>query len=76
MRIAKALEYGASRVQYWQEDVTHIIVDKDIQYKDVLSFLKIPSIPVNVLLQQRFVVFTDFFRRMPQLSMSCTPQSV
>lgn len=49
MRIAKALEYGASWVKFWREDISHIIVDKDIQYKDVLSFLKISSLPVSVL---------------------------
>lgn len=48
MRINKAREYGALWVQSWREDVTHVIVDKDIQYKDVLAFLKITSLPVNL----------------------------
>ncbi|MCJ1365520.1 hypothetical protein MMC16_004643 [Acarospora aff. strigata] len=48
MRINKALEYGASWIQTWREGITHVIVDKNIKYKDVLSFLKITSLPANV----------------------------
>ncbi len=46
MRIAKAHEYGAVWVQQWREGVSHVIVDRGLSYKDLLSFLKIDSIPV------------------------------
>ena len=75
MRIAKALEYGASWVQTWREDVTHIIVDKGIHYKDVLSFLKFTSLPVIVLHQEHILPLLTFARATSQLSTSCIPQS-
>ena len=46
LRIKKALEWGALWVKEWRPDVTHIIVDKDLVYKDVLAYLKIPALPV------------------------------
>lgn len=45
--IRKTLERGALWVREWRDDVTHVIVDKDLCYKDVISFLKIPSLPVS-----------------------------
>lgn len=48
MRIRKAMEWGAVWIREFKEDVSHIIVDKDLQYKDVLSFLKIQSLPVGL----------------------------
>lgn len=59
MRILKAQEYGASWIKDWMDGITHIIVDKDIQYKDVLSFLKISSLPVRVFSEPHLSVFTD-----------------
>ena len=49
LRIKKALEWGALWVKEWSPDVTHIIVDGDLVYQDVLSYLKIPAIPVSPL---------------------------
>ena len=46
--IRKTLERGALWVKEWRDDVTHVIVDKDLCYNDVISFLKIPSLPVSV----------------------------
>lgn len=46
MRIRKAMEWGAVWVREFKDGISHIIVDKGLQYKDVLSFLKIQSLPV------------------------------
>lgn len=45
--IRKTLERGALWVKEWRDGVTHVIVDKDLCYNDVISFLKIPSLPVS-----------------------------
>lgn len=50
LRIRKAMEFGALWVRQWQENVTHIVVDKDICYQDVLKFLKLSSLPVSGML--------------------------
>ena len=47
-RIQKALDWGAVWVKDWRPGVTHIIVDRELKYKDVLSFLKLSAIPVSV----------------------------
>lgn len=46
MRIRKALEWGAVWVREFKDGISHIIVDKGLQYKDVLAFLKVKSLPV------------------------------
>jgi DNA polymerase IV len=46
-RITKALEYGASWIQEWQIGITHIIVDRDLDYEHLLKYLKIDSLPVS-----------------------------
>ena len=48
LRIRKAMEFGALWVREWRENITHVIVDRNICYQDVLKFLKIPSLPVSV----------------------------
>ncbi|KAI9730505.1 MAG: hypothetical protein M1834_005746 [Cirrosporium novae-zelandiae] len=50
MRINKAQEYGASWVRSWNGRITHVIVDRDLSYKDVISFLKIESLPASIIL--------------------------
>lgn len=45
-RINKAMERGALWVREWRPDVTHIIADKYLTYKDIVSFLKLNAIPV------------------------------
>jgi DNA polymerase IV len=49
-RIRKALEHGAVRVLEWSSDITHIIVDKSLSYEDIISFLKISSIPTAIVM--------------------------
>lgn len=47
LRIRRAVEYGATWAKDWTKSVTHIIVDKDLEMKDVLKHLKMDSIPVR-----------------------------
>ncbi|EPS40748.1 hypothetical protein H072_5399 [Dactylellina haptotyla CBS 200.50] len=45
MRMDKAREYGAEVVLEYSNKVTHIIADKDLNYDDVLRFLKFDKVP-------------------------------
>ncbi|KAL5344210.1 hypothetical protein ACLOAV_010828 [Pseudogymnoascus australis] len=49
-RIVKAREYGALWATEWTETFTHIIADKHLSYADIISFLKISSIPDHIIL--------------------------
>lgn len=49
MRITKALEYGASWQREWDDSVTHVVVDKSMNYDQVLRFLKLEALPVRLL---------------------------
>ena len=42
------MEWGALWIREWRDGVTHIIVDKDLRYDDVLKFLKLSSLPVSI----------------------------
>ncbi len=48
MRIAKAIEYGAVWAKEWTDEVSHMILDRDLCYNDVLSFLKLDRVPVSL----------------------------
>ncbi|KAI4106514.1 MAG: hypothetical protein LQ339_002974 [Xanthoria mediterranea] len=48
LRIAKVLERGAMWIKEWTEDITHIIVDRNLTYADLLKYLKRSSIPANM----------------------------
>ncbi|KAI5309889.1 hypothetical protein KEM55_002184 [Ascosphaera atra] len=51
LRIHKAYEFGADHALHWDEGtVTHVVVEKGIQYKDVLKHLAIVSIPDHIKL--------------------------
>ncbi|KAL1966481.1 hypothetical protein VTN77DRAFT_4403 [Rasamsonia byssochlamydoides] len=50
MRIQKTQEYGAIWARNWTTDITHVIVDKDIHFQDVLRVLKLDQFPPNVAL--------------------------
>lgn len=41
------MEWGALWVKEWRSSVTHVIVDRDLCFNDVLKFLKLPSLPVR-----------------------------
>ncbi|KAL8976585.1 MAG: hypothetical protein Q9205_007434, partial [Flavoplaca limonia] len=47
LRINKVLERSGTWVKNWSDGITHIIVDKNLTYNDLLKYLKISSIPVG-----------------------------
>lgn len=47
LRIQRAREYGAQCVTEWTEDITHVIVDKGLLYRDLVTHLKITSLSVS-----------------------------
>ncbi|KAL2043451.1 hypothetical protein N7G274_003758 [Stereocaulon virgatum] len=49
-RIRKAIEYGAFWSREWQSTVTHVIVDKDLCFRDVTEYLKLPVLPPGIVL--------------------------
>ena len=48
-RIRKALEWGALWIKTWKEGITHVVVDKNLSIKDLLTFLKIQSLPQDII---------------------------
>ena len=44
------MEWGALWIKEWRNGVTHVIVDHNLCYGDVLKFLKINSLPVRILM--------------------------
>ncbi|KAF3385372.1 DNA polymerase lambda [Penicillium rolfsii] len=49
LRIQRAREYGAHCTLDWTDKVTHVIVDKDLQYQDLIKHIKIEPFPGNVV---------------------------
>lgn len=52
MRIRKAQEYGAVWATKWGDSISHVIVDKDLLFEDVLKFLKLDAFPVRPILMR------------------------
>lgn len=50
LRIRKSMEWGAVWIREWRDGITHIIVDKELYYADVLKALKTDSVPPKVIL--------------------------
>ncbi|KAL1853069.1 hypothetical protein Plec18170_005651 [Paecilomyces lecythidis] len=50
LRIRKAQEYGAIWETQWGDNITHVIVDKDLLYEDVLKFFKLDHFPAHIAL--------------------------
>ncbi|KAI7240316.1 DNA polymerase beta-like protein [Hortaea werneckii] len=50
MRIIKAIEFGATWQKDWNESITHVVVDRAIDYSLLLRFLKIDRLPEHVVL--------------------------
>ncbi|KAK2761573.1 hypothetical protein FQN54_001401 [Arachnomyces sp. PD_36] len=50
MRISKALEFGATWAKTWQDQITHVIVDRELCFEDVMSYLKLKSFPTTMAL--------------------------
>ena len=49
MRITKALEFGATWQKDFSETVTHVIVDKSLDFTKLLKFLKLDRFPEHVI---------------------------
>lgn len=49
-RIRKAMEWGAVWVKEWKDGITHVIVDDNLCYNDLLSFLKVSVLPSDITL--------------------------
>ena len=47
LRMKKAKEHGAIRVEQWRTKTTHIVVDKGIKYNNLLSHLELSELPVS-----------------------------
>lgn len=41
------MEWGATWIREWKGSITHVIVDKELCYEDLLSFLKVDALPVS-----------------------------
>ncbi|KAI7162887.1 DNA polymerase beta-like protein [Hortaea werneckii] len=50
MRIIKAIEFGATWQKDWNESITHVVVDRAIDYSLLLRFLKIDKLPEHIVL--------------------------
>ncbi len=44
------MEFGALWVREWREGITHLIVDKSLCFEDILTSLKLSSVPVRILI--------------------------
>ncbi|KAH7054584.1 DNA polymerase beta-like protein [Macrophomina phaseolina] len=49
MRITKALEYGATWVVEWCDDVTHVVLDKSVSFGHLKKYLKVDALPEDVV---------------------------
>lgn len=49
-RIRKAMEWGALWVKEWKDGITHVVVDDNLCYNDLLSFLKVSALPSDISL--------------------------
>ena len=47
LRIEKAVQYGATWLREWQDTVTHVVVDKELNFDDVLKGVGKAQIPVG-----------------------------
>ncbi|CAP99225.1 Pc22g19370 [Penicillium rubens Wisconsin 54-1255] len=47
LRIQRAQDYGARWSRNWATDVTHVIMDKGLLSSDLLTYLKLESLPVS-----------------------------
>ena len=56
MRIAKAVQYGATWSKDWRSDITHIIMDDGMPFEEFTKFMKISIVPDHI------VVVNDKYR--------------
>ena len=50
LRIAKAIQYGAVWAKEWSDSVTHVIVDGDLNYDQLLRHLNVDSLPSHIVI--------------------------
>ena len=49
-RIRKAMEWGAVWVKTWKMGITHILIDRNLSFKDLLVYLKLDSLPQDIVI--------------------------
>ncbi|EZG06766.1 hypothetical protein H106_03728 [Trichophyton rubrum CBS 735.88] len=50
IRISRVLEFGATRATKFDSSVTHIVAERRLNYEDVVEYLQVSSVPVNIIL--------------------------
>nr|POF08116.1 hypothetical protein CFP56_62696 [Quercus suber] len=50
MRITKAMSFGAAWCKEWDRSITHVIVDKNIEYCLLLKYLRMDALPTEVVM--------------------------
>ncbi|KIN01919.1 hypothetical protein OIDMADRAFT_161588 [Oidiodendron maius Zn] len=50
IRINKAIKFGAAWTTELSLSTTHIVVDKTLTFKDVMTFLKLETLPSNIIM--------------------------
>ena len=50
IRIDKAIKFGATWTTELTPNTTHIVVDKTLTFKDVMTFLKLDTLPSNIIM--------------------------
>ncbi|KAI9368028.1 hypothetical protein BJX61DRAFT_249072 [Aspergillus egyptiacus] len=48
LRIQKAQEYGALWAKEWGDNITHVIVDKGLEFEEILKHLKLETFPPKI----------------------------
>ncbi|KAF2431036.1 DNA polymerase beta-like protein [Tothia fuscella] len=56
-RIEKAKEYGAVWTKVWSNNVTHVIVDNKMTYQEVTKFLKLDTLPPEIIVVNETYLF-------------------
>ncbi|KAK2742592.1 hypothetical protein FQN57_005218 [Myotisia sp. PD_48] len=50
IRMEKTIEFGATRAAEFDSSVTHVIVDKNLDYGDVIKYMGVEAAPADVIL--------------------------
>jgi DNA polymerase IV len=58
-RITKSMSYGVTWTKEWVPSITHVIADNEIEYKDVIAFLK-STLKVDALSSDIILVNADY----------------
>ncbi|KAF2171968.1 hypothetical protein M409DRAFT_63493 [Zasmidium cellare ATCC 36951] len=49
LRIAKAMQFGAVWDKTWNSNITHVVMDKGMDYRQLIKFLKMEKLPESVI---------------------------